>query len=137
MTMSRVLPNVYLGTLEDAEQLAFANPRQISTVISLCREPVEERSPEVCYLQFPVIDNRAIPLPLLNAIVAAMERYAREGAVLLHCPMGISRSPAILAAYLDHIGFRRYREALRFLATIRPQIDPSPVLVRSIARELD
>jgi hypothetical protein len=42
----------------------------------------------------------------------------------------------VVAAYLDRIGFLGFSEALRYLENLRPAIAPSPVLVKTIAREL-
>jgi hypothetical protein len=35
-----MLEQLFLGSLEDVEELAVANPHQIATVITLCLEPI-------------------------------------------------------------------------------------------------
>ena len=54
----------------------------------------------------------------------------------MHCGVGVSRAPTVVAAYLDRIGLMRFTAALRYLENLRPAIAPSPVLVQTIAREL-
>ncbi|MGO9323635.1 MAG: dual specificity protein phosphatase family protein [Terracidiphilus sp.] len=133
---TQVLDQLFLGSLDDAEALASGNPHQITTVISLCREPVGRQASGVRYLHFPVRDARPISIVWLNAILIAIEESVPRGAVLVHCGAGMSRAPTVIAAYLDRIGFLGFSEALYYLENLRPAIAPSPVLVKTIAREL-
>lgn len=127
---------LYLGSLQDAENVARSNPLKISTVLTLCGETVERRTPEVIYLHFPISDTRPIARPQLFKILKAIEQSIADGPVLLHCAAGLSRTPTIAAAYLHHVGWRSFPEALAYLAEIRPEIGPSPVLVHSVFRHL-
>ena len=133
---TQVLDHLYLGSLDDAEALCSANPRQIVTVISLCREPVVQRVSGIRYLHFPVRDARPISIAWLNAILIAIEESVPRGAVLVHCGAGMSRAPTVVAAYLDRIGFLGFARALSYLESLRPAVAPSKALVESIAREL-
>ena len=116
--------------------LSSANPLQIMSVITLSEEPVEQRNPAIRYLHFPVRDARPIRISWLNAILTAIEESMPRGAVLVHCGVGISRSPAVVAAYLDRIGFLSFARALSYLESLRPAVAPSKALVESIEREL-
>lgn len=104
---------------------ARANPHQISTVITLCREPVKYRVPGTRYVHFPVRDARRISIVWLNAILAAIEEGTQQGAVLAHCGAGMPRSPAVVAAYLDHIGFLGFSQGLNHLEALQPVVAPS------------
>jgi len=134
---TQVLDNLYLGSLEDAESLCLANERGISTVISLCREPVRCRAINIKYLHFPVRDERPISIAWLNAILTAIEEGMAQGPVLVHCGAGMSRAPSVVAAYLDRMGFLGFVRALSYLEEIRPVVAPSRKLVESIERELN
>jgi protein-tyrosine phosphatase len=131
-----VLDRLYLGSLEDAEELSRANPHRITTVISLCREPVLQRVSGIHYLHFPVRDARPISIAWLNAILIAIEESVPRGAVLVHCGAGMSRAPTVVAALLDRIGFLSFAWALSYLQELRPAVAPSRALVESIEREL-
>jgi hypothetical protein len=131
-----VLDHLYLGSLEDAEELSRANPFAITTVITLCHEPVGRRAPGIHYLQFPVRDARPIRISWLNAILVAIEESVARGAVLVHCEVGVSRAPTMVAAYLDRIGFLGFARALSYLEDLRPVVALGRALVDSIAREL-
>ena len=54
----------------------------------------------------------------------------------MHCAVGVSRAPTVIAAYLDRIGFLGFARALSYLEDLRPDVAPSRALVESIEREL-
>ncbi len=133
---TQVLDHLYLGSLDDAQALSSANPHQIVTVVSLCREPVVQRVSGIHYLHFPVRDARPISIAWLNAILTSIEESMTRGSVLVHCGAGMSRAPTVVAAYLDRIGFLGFARALSYLEDLRPAVAPSKALVESIEREL-
>jgi protein-tyrosine phosphatase len=132
-----VLDRLFLGSLGDAEALSSANPHQIVTVISLCREPVVQRISGIRYLHFPVRDARPISIAWLNAILTSIEESMTRGSVLVHCAAGMSRAPTVVAAFLDRIGFLGFARALSYLEALRPVVTPAKALVESIERELN
>lgn len=131
-----VTGRLHIGSLQDAESLAGNNPHQIQTVITLCEERVERRTPGIRYRHLPILDSRPVQPRRLQHILCALEEAVHNGAVLLHCAAGVSRTPTIAAAYLHHIGFQEFTRAIAYLADIRPEIGPSPVLVDSVIRQL-
>ena len=135
-SVTAVTTRLLLGRAADAEQLAKDNPHQVQTVITLCEKGVKRRAAGIRYLHFPVRDAQPIPIALLNAILEAIYQAVAEGTVLVHCHFGLSRAPTLIAAYFDSIGFLRFMEAIRYLEELRPAIAPSPVLVHTIAHEL-
>ena len=135
-SVTKVIDGLYISGRRDAEAVSLANPLQIMSVITLSEDPVGRRNPAIRYLHFPVQDARPICISWLNAILTAIEESMSRGAVLVHCGVGISRSPAVVAAYLDRIGFLDFNAALSYLEGLRPAVAPSRVLVESIAREL-
>ena len=135
-SVTAVAPRLFLGSLADAEWLAEYNVHQIQTVITLCEERVKQRAPDIRYLQFPVRDAHPIPIALLNAILEAIYEAVAQGAVLVHCSAGISRAPTFVAAFLDQTGSVRFEEAISTLRKLRPEIAPSPDLIRSITSEI-
>ena len=136
MTMTRIFHRLYLGDADDAERLARSNPSGIAVVISLSESPVERRNPRIRYLAFPLPEATPIGIETLNLILAAMTNSIRNGAVLVHCRLGMSRSPAMVAAYLDRIGYLDFEDALQFLHHLRSRVDPSPILLRSVQHTL-
>jgi len=131
-----VTPKLFLGSLADAEWLATYNIYQIQTVITLSEDRVKQRAADIRYLRFPVRDAQPIPIALLNAILEAIYEAVVEGAVLVHCHAGISQAPTLVAAFLDHSGSARFEEAIGLLRKLRPEIAPSPNLIRSITSQI-
>jgi hypothetical protein len=135
-SITKVLDRLFIGGRRDAQALFSANPHQIGTVITLCEQPVGRRDPTIRYFHFPIRDARPFRVSWLNTILIAIEESVARGAVLVHCGVGVSRAPTVVAAYLDRIGYPRFSGALHYLENLRPAIAPSPVLVKTIAREL-
>jgi hypothetical protein len=135
--VTAVSPRLFLGSLGDAEWLAKDNnPHQIRTVIRLCERRVKRRAAGIRYLHFPVRDAQPIPIELLNAILEANYQAVAEGTVLVHYHAGLSRAPTLVAAFLDQTGSRRFEDAIRYLAKLRPEIAPSPNLIRCVTSEI-
>jgi protein-tyrosine phosphatase len=135
LPLTKISERLLLGSSDDAEALATINPHGIRTVLTLSETPIRHRTSDVRYLHFPVRDAKPIPVAWLNSILIAIDENFHQGPVLVHCAAGLSRSPTVVAAFLDRVGFLDFSRALAFIENIRP-IAPSPVLVESIAAEL-
>lgn len=59
-----------------------------------------------------------------------------KGCVLVHCGAGISRSAAVVIAYLCRYAGMSYAEALAFVKAKRPQVAPADVFKDAIERWL-
>ena len=126
----------YIGSLKDADQLASANPMKIAAVLSLCPEQIEQRSQSIHYVAVPIADAQPISALQFEEIMAAIEQGLQRGSLLLHCVAGFSRSPILAAAWMDTRGYLDFEAALREIAAVR-EIDPSPVLLKSIKENLN
>ena len=60
----------------------------------------------------------------------------KRGCVLVHCGAGISRSAAVVIAYLCRYTGMSYAEALTFVKVRRPQVAPADVFKEAIDRWL-
>ena len=60
----------------------------------------------------------------------------RHGTLLIHCVAGMNRSPVMTAAWLHRCGCLNLVAALLEIDRRRPAINPSPVLLRSVAEHL-
>ncbi len=63
--------------------------------------------------------------------------HIAKGCVLVHCGAGISRSAAVVIAYLCRYAGMSYAEALAFVKAKRPQVAPADVFKEAIERWLD
>ena len=50
--ITQVWERLFIGSFEDAEALAEANPLGINTVITLCEKPLRHRNPSIQYVIF-------------------------------------------------------------------------------------
>ncbi len=98
--------------------------------MSVCAEKIQSRSPDITYVQIPMLDAQSLPFDVVDDVMRAIARNTLAGPVLIHCAAGLSRSPVMAALHFDLVGYRKFDPALDELARLRP-IDPSPVIVRS------
>lgn len=122
-----------VGSLADAGNADLRRRRGIDAVLSLL--DVDFNAGEH-HATIAVADRAELPSTSLRAATGFIDRHLRAGRkVLVHCQMGISRSPAIAAGYLhEHAGVG-LPDALTKVCTARPQAAPHPLLVDSLYRE--
>jgi protein-tyrosine phosphatase len=117
--MWRILPNLYLGDEQDASSRALLEQLGITHILN-CASEVPCAFPRgFRYLHLELTD----PDPAFADHIPDMCRFIRagrrRGAVLVHCRMGLSRSPAAILAYLCSRGrtlgqgFRLLRKGVR------------------------
>jgi protein-tyrosine phosphatase len=136
MGITRIWERLYLGSLKDAAQLATANPFSITAVVSLCSHKVPHKANGVSYAGVPIADSSPISPRKFEEIMAEVAKGVRRGNLLIHCVGGMSRSPIMTAAWMHRCGYLNLVAALLEIAERRPIIDPSPVLLRSVAAHL-
>jgi hypothetical protein len=155
--ITQVWERPFIGSFMDAEELAESNPHGIGTVITLCEKQLRHRNPSINYVYAPVADSSPITVSQYRQVTDALfEGICGKtplhrvcgmtvtdafyegtcGKVLLHCVAGISRTPVIAACWLHSVGYKNIDAALEEIATLRPAIDPSPILLMSIKEHL-
>ncbi len=133
--ITQIWERLFIGSFEDAEALADANPLGINAVITLCEKPLRHRNPAVNYVHVAIADGSPITVSQYREVTDALFEGIC-GTVLLHCGAGASRTPVICAAWMHLVGYKNLDEALAEIATLRPSIDPSPILLLSIREHL-
>jgi protein-tyrosine phosphatase len=134
--MTQIWERLYIGGFTDAERLARGNPNNIDTVISLCEECVSAKRPDVNYVHIPIEDDCPIPIGKFDAIIDAIAENIRWGTILLHCGVGLSRSPCLAAAYFHVVGYRNIDAAIEEIRAMRSFINPSKILLKSVKEYL-
>ena len=129
--MTKIWERLYIGSLKDAAQLARANPRRITTVVSLCREKVVQRAPKIIYIHIPIPDAAAISAQKFEDIMYAIAIGVRRGSVLVHCREGMNRSPVLMAAWMDRCGYGEIDTALSEIGKVR-ELAPARALLTSV-----
>jgi histidinol-phosphate aminotransferase len=128
--MDFVTPWLAIGGSGEAADAALRNAHGIDAVLSLL--PVDFDA-GARHLTLPVADRVGLPASSIRTVTAFIEAQRRAGRkTLLHCQMGISRSPALAACYLHEYAGRGLGDALREVGRARPIADPHPALLASM-----
>ena len=133
---TQIWTRLYLGSLQDAERLARANPLGIGTVVSLSATGPCNTRREITYIHLHVEDAQAIPVRQFDAVMGAIAENIRQGKVLIHCGSGISRAPVMIAAWMYAVGYKNLDTALVEIAELRPIVSPSAILLASVKEHL-
>jgi protein-tyrosine phosphatase len=69
--------------------------------------------------------------------MTAIGQLIRAGNVLVHCAAGSSRSPVVVALYMDAVGYKNFDDALSELRELRPVVSPSKLVIESAKTYLE
>ena len=131
--MTEVWDKLLIGGIGDALEVAESNEFGITTVITLCREPIRIRRGGVNYLNFPVVETSPMPTGWLDPIIDALFENIRWGKVLVADNDGTRLAPVIAAAWIHVVGCMDIDAALAEIGKLCT-VDPSPILLRSAKR---
>lgn len=127
--MDQILDRLYLGNFEDAEKVTL---EQCTAVITLCEKAPVLTSPDFAHTHAPIPDEVYLEPYVWNELLHALTKAVRdEKAVLVHCRLGVSRSPALVAAYLAQCGYI-LEHALAYLVSRRICVAPHSETWRGI-----
>ena len=120
--MHHIINNLWLGSQQDADTLIRNNPENITAILNV-RGPDEylppgrDQSAEHAgkpYKWIPAPDTQRLSQAHVDAAVAWLTEQTKHGhRILIHCMYGISRSPAILAAFMVKSGLSPSLEAAK------------------------
>lgn len=129
--MEFVTPWLAVGSRRDADDPQALAEAGIDTLVSLA--PLARPAGIARQLSVDLPDRMALDPSLVDEVVDFVrERVAGGARVMIHCEMGISRSPAIAACLLVEIAGRSLDAALAEVARARPLAMPHPVLLDSL-----
>ena len=134
--VTQVWERLYLGARNDAERLYRSNPHGITSVVSICEDPVLRRNPRIAYVHIAVADATPMSVGKFDAIIDAIARNIRWGRLLVNCGAGVSRAPIMVAAWMHVVGYKNIDAALIEIRNLRPIISSSPILLASVKEHL-
>lgn len=135
--MDRILDRLWLGDAQDAN--AYADPTTqhypVRAILTLCEaKPCVHASVE--HVHAPIPDEVFLPASAWGELLHCLGGLlggTHRGHVLVHCRLGVSRSPALLAAYLAVCGHSRDPDwALAYILARRREIKPHPETMRGV-----
>ena len=131
--MDFVTPLLAVGSRVDAEDGAALRGAGIDALLSLA--PVARPRDVALQLSLAVADRQPLPAGVIrDAVAFVAQRTAAGQRVLMHCEMGISRSPALAACFLHEGTGLPLDEAFARVRAARPIAAPDLTLVESITR---
>lgn len=126
--MERILNRLYLGCFGD---VPHAPPTPITHVFSLC-----ERAPETFLpmTHHPIPDEVWLSPRIWRERLATLDALIINGEhVLVHCRLGVSRSPALVATYLLYAGhYTTLEVALAHVKSLRACVQVHPETWRGV-----
>jgi protein-tyrosine phosphatase len=123
--MTKIFERLYLGDARDAEHLAVSNPQGITTVISVVGGRNRGKADGIEYVHLSFDDAETVPPAKFEKALTAIREHIRKGKVLVHCEIGSSRSPVLVALYMHVVGYKDFHQALAELHELRPVVAPS------------
>ncbi|KZT13025.1 phosphatases II [Laetiporus sulphureus 93-53] len=129
-TISGFEGRLFLGTLDAAISPRTLSDRRITHIVSLGTDPIPADNPASGFhhLRIPVEDvNHAdLLIHLPEACQFIHEALNSNGIVLVHCVQGLSRSAAVVAAYLMYAKRIKAVDAIEEVRRSREQIWINP-----------
>ncbi|WP_295435136.1 dual specificity protein phosphatase [uncultured Thiodictyon sp.] len=134
MSIDFITDHLAVGGRDEAQAPGLLRAAGIGFVLSLA--PVAVTGPRQVYLA--VADREPLPgATIAQAVGLIAAQIAVGRRVLVHCQMGISRSPAIAVCYLRQCRGLTIPRALAAVVRARPQAQPHPALLDSIYAHFD
>lgn len=130
----QIIPNeknlgaIYIGNLLCAENIELLQKNKITSVISCLNNSkitYDESIIEEHYM-IPIEDDENVEmLSLFENTFKIIEDVRRRCNVLVHCELGVSRSPSIVIAYLMKKKKWCFDDSFKFVKSRRNLIDPN------------
>ncbi|CAL1701140.1 unnamed protein product [Somion occarium] len=121
---------LYLGTIEAAKSPRTLSERRITHIVSVGTEPIPADNPAsgIRQLRIPIedVDYADLLIHLPTACRFIHEAISNGGVVLVHCVQGLSRSAAVVAAFLMWSRRMRPTDAIETVRRAREQVWINP-----------
>lgn len=128
--MSQILPHLFLGGIDLTYDREFFEAEKITHVLSIVEVDHSTdvmATKGVIQMRIRMYDSDAEPIydVFERAVAFINDALTSGGAILVHCVMGMSRSPTLVAAYLMSHHAMKDEEAIKFLVERRPIVCPN------------
>jgi hypothetical protein len=124
--MTEIIERLYLGSSLEARDKDWLDSKQITHVLNLAKELPEYFPGEYVYKKLPMEDNESYKMcKHFDDILDFLDLAVRQGTVLVHCMMGISRSATAVILYLMARKGLTCAAARRFVKTKRSFVSPN------------
>lgn len=125
MAVSQITPTLYLSGAEGALNAALVSHKGITLIVNATLTQALAIYPGVESVRVPVSDLPSAPLDRHFDPVAERIHGNNSGGTLVHCAAGVSRSPALVMAYLMRFRGVTLKQAHGWVRDKRPSIRPN------------
>ncbi|TMS09455.1 dual specificity protein phosphatase 18 [Larimichthys crocea] len=122
MSVSQITPTLFLSGADAPHNAALVSQKGITLIVNATLSHTSPAYPGVEYVRVPVSDLPSARLGDHFDRVAERIHGNRAGGTLVHCAAGMSRSPALVMAYLMRYRGVTLRQAHRWVQDSRPYV---------------
>lgn len=135
--ISRIQPRLYLSGEDVAKSLQTLKEHKITHILNLTTNVENLYEPRIVYKRLRVNDTANQDMSeCFNESIKFIDNALEENEqnfILVHCNAGVSRSAAVIIAYLLHKKlFTSYKNALDFVVLCRPIVCPNNGFVQQL-----
>ncbi|KAH8829287.1 hypothetical protein DL96DRAFT_1527004 [Flagelloscypha sp. PMI_526] len=126
MSMDEVIPRLWVGDLRSALDVALLRSNGVFSVLSAMRGKVRIHETFIRHqIDLDDSEEEDIIVHFLPSISFIQAELDKGRGVLVHCQAGMSRSVAIVAAYIMYTEKKNPQEALKMIRSKRPFAEPN------------
>ena len=136
-TMDKIMPHIYIGSVEAVKDLPNEIGAVLSVLSSVSREYLQPLvGPKRHFLYIDLDDEEDAPIELyLDQMADFIHLHAdlHQENVLVHCHAGISRSVSAVIYYMmKYKGFATEKQALKEIRKYRPEAKPNQGFMKKL-----
>jgi len=131
--MSKIIENLYLSGEQVASNKDLLHQNSITHIVNVTSDIPEYFPSAFKYFTIPIIDwGDQNLLEHFDEVFPFIDEGIAQGSVLVHCALGVSRSPSVIIGYLISRHSMSYQDAMQLVATLRPIIGPNDGFLRQL-----
>lgn len=130
---SKITDSLFLGRAPEARDLDTLQRLGIKNILSVAKECHDEWI-GYTHREFNVIyagmrDHEPLPPLIAKLAITSLKEMLKKGKTLVHCGIGVSRSPTIISLYWLALGqVDSYEEGIQKLQVLRPVVRPNKIV---------
>ena len=131
--LDKITDKIYLGDDEGALKIKSFETEKINNVLSITDSP--PNYPEELKINHKTVNLKdCLSINIIPFLKECIDFIENSDKIYVHCSCGISRSPAIVIAYLMWKTHSRFSQVYNFVQKRRPCIELSIVLLNQLKK---
>ena len=127
---------LYVGNAWDGNNPEVLESLNVTLVLNVSDNPTKVKSANVRYVHHPLMDvaTQLLHTPIEVTADIIKDELAKDGCVLVHCTMGISRAPSIVMGYLMTAEGLSFDETKELVFSARSRAEPNFSFMTQLAQ---